>query len=104
MELMADVEAPSIGNFNTFQPRSRAPSTINISDYCTLSAGTTLSSAPSNSTMDIDSDNDPVETLEPYTVIYGARSDRRVWDGKNLDAEENLRLKHIEYLREILPK
>jgi dynactin-6 len=54
--------------------------------------------------MDIDSDNDPVETLEPYTVIYGARSDRRVWDGKNLDAEENLRSKHIEYLRDILPK
>lgn len=54
--------------------------------------------------MEIEADDKQVERLEPYTVIYGGNSKRRVWDGKNMEAEQNLRIKHLEYLREILPK
>lgn len=54
--------------------------------------------------MDIEGDDTGSETLEPYTVIYGGDSERRKWDGKNLEAEQNLRIKHLQYLREILPK
>jgi dynactin-6 len=54
--------------------------------------------------MDIEADDRLAERLEPYTVIYGGNSERRLWDGKNLEAGQNLRIKHLEYLREILPK
>ena len=60
-------------------------------------------------TLDCDSDLDPNQRkekarLEDYTVVYGADSARRKWDGKSREAEQNLRTKHLEYLREILPK
>lgn len=44
------------------------------------------------------------ETTPPYTVIYGEDSDRRIWDRSTEVTERNLRQKHIEYLREIIPK
>jgi len=64
---------------------------VTVSDRCTLSAGTTL-------------DGPEGEVLSPYTVIYGSRSERRVGDRGNSEGEENLRIKHLEYLREIIPK
>jgi hypothetical protein len=79
-----------------------------------LSSGTTLSPTQdlnailahhtegSNRT-NVDGD-EREERLEDYTVVYGAQSERRKWDGKSRVAEENLRNKHLEYLREILPK
>jgi dynactin-6 len=94
MTIIADkavVESPSIGSFNTFQARSQATSSVRISDRCTLSAGTTL-------------DGSEGEVLEPYTVVFGLRSERVIGDKGNWEGEENLRIKHLEYLREIIPK
>lgn len=91
---MADgavVESPSIGSFNTFQVRSQASASVRISDRCTLSAGTTL-------------DGPEMEILSPYTVIYGSRSERIIGAKGNGEGEENMRVKHLEYLREIIPK
>lgn len=85
------MEPPSIGSFNTFQARSQATSSIGISDRCTLSAGTTL-------------DGVEREVLTPYTVVYGSRSERVIGEKANWEAEENLRIKHLGYLREIIPK
>jgi hypothetical protein len=85
------VQSPSIGSFNTFQARSQATSSIGISDRCTLSAGTTLDGANE-------------ELFSPYTVVYGSRSERVVGEKANWEAEENLRIKHLGYLREIIPK
>jgi dynactin-6 len=85
------VESPSIGSFNTFQARSEATSSVRISDRCTLSAGTTLDGAEG-------------EVLPPYTVVYGSRSERVVGEKANWEAEEKLRIKHLGYLREIIPK
>ncbi|WVO12753.1 hypothetical protein L204_100361 [Cryptococcus depauperatus] len=91
------IESPSIGDYNTFQPRSTASSAVIISDHCVLSAGVTLWSFPTL----LDSE---IETLLPYTVVYGADSARKTWDGSGQQSEMNLRTKHAEYLREIMPK
>lgn len=80
---------------------------MEVSDHCTIAAGSTL-----EPTLDVlailgnadDSDLGKAERLEPYTVVYGASSARRKWDGKSAEGEDHLRTKHIEYLREILPK
>lgn len=42
--------------------------------------------------------------LAPYTVVYGSRSGRVIGEKANWEAEENLRIKHLGYLREIIPK
>ncbi|TYJ55371.1 hypothetical protein B9479_003986 [Cryptococcus floricola] len=90
------VEAPSIGDYNTFQPRCTVSSQVAISDHCILSAGTIALLAPGSDTTR--------EVLPPYTVIYGADSSRRIWVGSGEASELALRARHSEYLREILPK
>jgi len=64
---------------------------VRLSDRCTLSAGTTL-------------DGTDGDLLPPYTVVYGSRSERVIGEKANWEAEENLRIKHLGYLREIIPK
>jgi dynactin-6 len=54
--------------------------------------------------MPLDPTGTAEETLQPYAVIFGAESSRRIWDGSNQAAEKALREKHIEYVREIMPK
>ncbi|KAF8886940.1 hypothetical protein BD779DRAFT_541809 [Infundibulicybe gibba] len=44
------------------------------------------------------------ETLDDYTVVYGPSAERRVWTGQGKLQEADLRRKHAEYLREMLPK
>ncbi|KGB74217.2 dynactin 6 [Cryptococcus deuterogattii R265] len=91
------IESPFIGDNNTFQPRSTASAGVIVTDNCIISAGTILLPSPAHT------DERP-ETLPPYTVIYGAESSRRTWDGSGQVAEMALRRKHAEFLREIIPK
>jgi dynactin-6 len=44
------------------------------------------------------------EILPEYTVIYGQAAERREWSGRGKVQEADLRRKHGEYLREMLPK
>ncbi|KAG8748648.1 hypothetical protein FRC10_000039 [Ceratobasidium sp. 414] len=44
------------------------------------------------------------EVLEEFTVIYGPTAERRTWSGRGKIQEADLRQKHVEYLREMLPK
>lgn len=116
IDVWVDVESHTIGNFNVFQPRSQVSPLVNISNHCTVSAGTTLLPAEdlsvvlktaitsTPSTSQSGGAISEVETLPPYTVVYGAEGLRRTWDQASLAGEEALRTKHIEYLREILPK
>ncbi|EIW69615.1 hypothetical protein TREMEDRAFT_30451, partial [Tremella mesenterica DSM 1558] len=82
------IQAQEIGDFNTFQPRSKVSSGVIITNRCVLGSSTiTLESLPS-----------------PYTIVYGPESLIRKWDGTAQITEDNLRMKHLEYLRDILPK
>ncbi|KAK0545582.1 hypothetical protein OC846_004903 [Tilletia horrida] len=45
-----------------------------------------------------------VETLEDMTVVYGAEAKRRMWSGHGIKQAKALHAKHLEYLRDTLPR
>ena len=105
------VESPVVGNFNTFLPKSQTASTVRISNCCVVGAGCallpTLSSEEEEEGVEGRRED---EVLEPYTVLYltsdgdgeeGRTVNRRTWDGKGEEGERDLRMKHVEYLREV---
>lgn len=85
------VECPSIGNFNTFCTRSRIHNTVRVTSYCVIGAGCLVV---------------PLEDdiLDEYTVVYGPAAEKRIWSGRGRVQEADLRRKHAEYLRDMLPK
>ncbi len=85
------VESPTVGNCNTICTRARVHHTLRISSYCVVGAGVLV--VPTED-----------EMLDEYTVIYGPAAERRVWSGRGKVQEMDLRRKHAEYLREMLPK
>ncbi|KAH7090988.1 trimeric LpxA-like protein [Auriculariales sp. MPI-PUGE-AT-0066] len=93
-EIGSRVECPIIGNGNTIGTKARVHHTVRLSHYCTISAGCLV--VPTED-----------ETLEPYTVMYAGEDglcDRRLWTGKGKMQEADVRRKHAEYLRDMLPK
>jgi dynactin-6 len=87
----AGVECPSIGNFNTISTRARVHHTVRVANYCVIGAACLV----------VPTDD---ETLDDYTSIFGPAAERRTWSGRGRVQEADLRLKHGEYLREMLPK
>ena len=85
------VESPSVGNCNTISTKARVHHTVRMSNYCVIGAGVLL--APTED-----------QVLEDYTVVYGPAAEQRTWSGKGKVQEADLRRKHAEYLREMLPK
>jgi len=64
---------------------------VRISSYCVVGAGVLL--VPTED-----------EVLDDYTVVYGLAAEQRTWSGRGKIQEADLRRKHAEYLREMLPK
>ncbi|KAL7414701.1 trimeric LpxA-like protein [Mrakia frigida] len=111
--IQSRVESPVVGNFNTFLPKSQTASTVRISNCCVVGAGCALLPAFSTEEEELLEGKRKDEVLEPYTVLYltsdgegeeGRTVNRRTWDGKGEEGERDLRMKHVEYLREMLPK
>ncbi|CCL98741.1 uncharacterized protein FIBRA_00746 [Fibroporia radiculosa] len=90
-EIGCRVESPSIGNFNTISARARIHHTVRISSYCVIGAACLVVPAED-------------EILDEYTVIYGPAAERRTWSGRGKVQEADLRRKHADYLKEMLPK
>ncbi|EGO03665.1 hypothetical protein SERLA73DRAFT_175229 [Serpula lacrymans var. lacrymans S7.3] len=90
-EIGCRVESPAIGNFNTISTRARVHHTVRIGSYCVIGAACVV--VPTEE-----------ESLGDYTVFYGPASERRTWSGRGKVQEADLRHKHTEYLREMLPK
>ncbi|KAF9652430.1 trimeric LpxA-like protein, partial [Thelephora ganbajun] len=90
-EIGCRVESPSIGDWNTIGVRARVHHTLRISSHCVIGAGCVVA---------------PVEdeVLGEYTVIYGPTAERRTWSGRGRVQEDDLRRKHWEYLKEMIPK
>ncbi|KAF9241655.1 trimeric LpxA-like protein [Melanogaster broomeanus] len=84
-EIGCRVESPAIGNNNTVSTRARVHHTVRISNFCVIGAGCLV--VPTED-----------ETLEEYTSVDG------IWSGRGKVQETDLRMKHAEYLREMLPK
>lgn len=105
-ERRTGVEAAAIGSHCTFEPKSRVPASIALSDSCTVGAGCTL--LPSASLADFDVDEhagdtvaSEIETLPERTVVYGAECARRLWSGEGGGQARALHAKHLAYLREV---
>lgn len=62
-----------------------------MGSYCVIGAGCLI--APTED-----------ESLDDYTVVYGPAAEQRTWSGRGTVQEADLRRKHAEYLREMLPK
>ncbi|KZP33952.1 trimeric LpxA-like protein [Athelia psychrophila] len=90
-EIGCRVESPTIGNSNTFSTRCRVHHTLRVSSHCVVGAGCLV--VPTED-----------EMLDDFTVIYGPDAERRTWSGKGKAQEADLRRKHAEYLRDMLPK
>lgn len=91
ISFIVGVESPTIGNFNTISARARVHHTVRISSYCVIGAACLVVPAED-------------EILDEYTVIYGPAAERRTWSGRGKVQEADLRRKHAEYLKEMLPK
>ena len=85
------MECPSVGDFNTFSAKARVHHTVQILSHCVIGVACLL--APPDD-----------EVLDDYTVVYGPDAERRTWSGRGKAQELDLRKKHIEYLKEMLPK
>jgi len=90
-EIGCRVESPTVGDFNTISTRSRVHHTVRIASYCVIGAGCLL--VPTED-----------QELDDYTVVYGSAAEHRTWSGRGKVQELDLRRKHAEYLREMLPK
>jgi dynactin-6 len=44
------------------------------------------------------------EDLPDQTVVFGHNNQRRLWSGEGVQQQEALHAKHLEYLREVIPK
>ncbi|KAI7902756.1 trimeric LpxA-like protein, partial [Cokeromyces recurvatus] len=86
--LVIDVEGTRIGNNNIMEARSRILGSTAVGNYCVFGAGC---STESN------------ETIPDLTVIYGAESKRRT-QSQPLPEQAILHTRHLDYLREVLPK
>jgi dynactin-6 len=89
--MFSGVESPRVDNFNTISTRARVHHTVRMGSYCVIGAGCLL--VPTED-----------EILDDYTVVYGPSAERRTWSGRGKAQEADLRRKHAEYLREMLPK
>ncbi|EIN13150.1 trimeric LpxA-like protein [Punctularia strigosozonata HHB-11173 SS5] len=90
-EIGCRVECPSIGSFNTISTRARVHHTVRLGSHCAI--GPCCLVVPPED-----------ESLPDYTVVYGPGAERRTWSGRGKVQEADLRRKHAEYLREMLPK
>ncbi|KAL5480738.1 hypothetical protein ACEPAI_9678 [Sanghuangporus weigelae] len=91
IEIGARVECPVIGDHNTISTKARVHHTVRLGSYCVIGVRC-LVALPED------------ETIEDYTVFYGPEAERRTWSGRGKVQEADLRKKHIEYLKETLPK
>ncbi|KAH7906767.1 trimeric LpxA-like protein [Hygrophoropsis aurantiaca] len=104
-EIGCRVESPSIGNYNTVSTRARVHHTVRISNHCVIGAACLV--VPTED-----------EILDDFAAIYATSDsaasgsnvissmavERRTWSGRGKVQEADLRTKHVEYLREMLPK
>ncbi|ETS59945.1 hypothetical protein PaG_05927 [Moesziomyces aphidis] len=130
-EVGCRIEAASIGSYNVFEPRSKVAHNVAIGSNCVVGAGCTLlprpitddqlaslfddeddaaksavgSTSEQNREADTNDGQERVfETLPDRTVVYGSDSRRRVWSGEGAHQQAALHAKHLEYLRDTIPR
>jgi dynactin-6 len=87
-EVACRIEGVRIGNQNVFEAQSRVVGNTSIGNNCVV--GMTC-------------ETEPAEQMADGTVVYGRGNDRRMQMSKDM-AQIMLHMRHLEYLREIVPK
>ncbi|PAV15135.1 trimeric [Pyrrhoderma noxium] len=91
IEIGARVECSYMGDGNTIGTKARVHHTVRLGNYCVV--GPKCLVAPAED-----------EEVEDYTVFWGPEGERSTWSGRGKVQEADLRSKHVEYLKEMLPK
>lgn len=91
IEIGARVECPSIGDRNTISTKARVHYTVRLGSFCVV--------GPRCLVVPVED-----EVVENFTVFWGPDAERRTWSGRGRVQEADLRKKHGEYLRDMLPK
>ncbi|KAI7863305.1 trimeric LpxA-like protein [Spinellus fusiger] len=87
-EVACYVEGSRIGNSNTVEARARVLGSTILGNHCVVGAACST---------------DTNETIPDLTVIYGSMSKRRL-QSQVLQSQAAVHARHLEYLREVLPK
>ncbi|EPB90717.1 hypothetical protein HMPREF1544_02461 [Mucor circinelloides 1006PhL] len=87
-EVGSYVEGARIGNNNIVESRARIVGSTSVGNYCVIGSAC---STESN------------ETIPDLTIIYGSQSKRRC-QSEPLATQATLHARHLDYLREVLPK
>ncbi|KAI9309516.1 hypothetical protein BJ944DRAFT_154190, partial [Cunninghamella echinulata] len=86
--LVIDVEGSRIGNNNIINTRGRILGNTIVGNHCVIGAACST---------------EINETIEDMTVIYGKQPNRRK-QSSVLPGQASLHARHLDYLREVLPK
>ncbi|EST04940.1 Bacterial transferase hexapeptide repeat [Kalmanozyma brasiliensis GHG001] len=131
-EVGCRIEAASVGSYNVFEMRSKVAQNVKIGSYSVIGAGCTVLPKPirDDQLADIFDDDEGLkeeaavveaeagsgnrpaqreddavfEELPNQTVVYGADSKRRLWSGEGAQQQAALHAKHLEYLRDAIPR
>lgn len=131
-EVGCRIEAASIGSYNVFEVRSKVASNVAIGSYSVVGAGCVVlpkaigddqlagifddgeegegddqqegRAAEDGSIAKTARGAEVFEELPDQTVVYGAHSKRRLWSGEGAQQQAALHAKHLEYLRDAIPR
>lgn len=123
------IEAASVGSYNVFEVRSRVAQNVKVGSYSVVGAGCMVLPKPIDDAQLAEIFNDDedetisgaeavdaegkggkreeeevFEELPDQTIIYGADSKRRLWSGEGAQQQAALHAKHLEYLRDSIPR
>ncbi len=131
-EVGCRIEAAGVGSHNVFEMRSRVAHNVKVGSYSIVGAGCIVLPRPIEqedleSIFDDDEDEaqkvsdtrkgdaesakelkkeeaEVFETLPDLTVVYGSDNKRRLWSGEGAQQQAALHAKHLEYLRDAIPR
>ncbi|GAA5928220.1 uncharacterized protein JCM15063_003824 [Sporobolomyces koalae] len=106
----ARIESPTVGDHNSFGIRSRTSPHVTIGSHCSIGAGCIVLPNPfaattTTSAATEDETDATVDKVADYTHVFGADNRQTIYDsGEGSVQERALFAKHLDYLRETLPK
>lgn len=116
-EVGCRIEAAAVGSYNVFEVRSKVAHNVSVGSYSVVGAGCTVLPKPvGEGELEglFDEEHggeggegegrEVFEALPDRTVVYGSESKRRLWSGEGAQQQAALHAKHLEYLRDAIPR
>lgn len=106
LEIGCRVECPSMGSSNTIGAKARLHHTVRLGSHCAVGPRCLVVPTTTSSSANAGANNEREAELrlDDYSVLYGPEWEERTWSGRGKVQEADLRAKHVEYLKEMLPK